>query len=298
MNRRAFLAGAAGGIAGCSRLRRSQQIVDGSAIDLGGSRADAACPGSQFQPPSNTLFFGVRGQSNSGGRAALVPGDNGIQPNQYLYTNLGRWEPAQMVYSASGYPDNSVGGYGRYSTDDATLFWYGFHKAFAERIIALTGRPVGFVINSKTSKIEDWDWTVQNNTSIYYKSFKRFRNVPLHGIVWHQGEGNRLDDFNANPYTPKLKALFERFRLDEQPAPGVTTIPIVCGGITKNPNGVPGGGDAVNAQIAAIVGQLPAVAFASSETPSVLTTFDGLHFDRASYDALGTRLADAMAPML
>ena len=236
-------------------------------IYAGISRVLALClavvvlSGCAHQPKDVYLLIG---QSNMSGRAHMIEGDDAVIPGVYLLNDQGKWEPAQQPLN-------------RYASDRKDLEMQRFNLGgpFAKTMReADPDTTIGLIVNARGgTKIERW----QPGEALYENALKRVKDlgeVKLVGVLWHQGEGNSMDE----QYAEKLTNVILGIRKDlNQPE-----LPFIAGHIS--------GENIINDQMDALAGELPYMGVVSVDG---LERFDGGHYDHDGVIILGKRYAEA-----
>lgn len=205
------------------------------------------------------------GQSNMAGRAALADDDDQPIGKVLMLDADGRW-------IAANNPLN------RFATDRKTITMqrigpgYGFARVLDEK---LKDQRIGLIVNARGgSSINLW----KPGAQLYDNTLARLRRSgvkKVDAVIWHQGESDAQDP----DYLEKLVALVDNLRRDV----GTKQMPFVAGEVFKD---VP-----VNARMRGLPEKRERTAVVSA---TMLTVFDGVHFDRKSQLVLGARYAEAL----
>ena len=110
----------------------------------------------------------------------------------------------------------------------------------------------------------------------------------LKGMLWHQGEDDRND---SGTYQASLLQFNTDWRNDITQANSTT--PFVCGGLLPAFQDGNAGVQAVNDVIETVPSLINYSGYADSRLPTVLTGYDGVHFDSDSSLLLGDRYYEA-----
>ena len=223
--------------------------------------AVVAFSGCVQQPKDVYLLIG---QSNMSGRAHLIEGDDAVIPGVYLLNEQGMWEPARQPLN-------------RYASDRKDLEMQRFNPGgpFAKSMRETDpDKTIGLIVNARGgTKIESW----QPGQALYENALNRVKtlgDVHLVGVLWHQGEGNSMDE----QYAEKLTNVIQGIRRDlNQP-----DLPFIAGHIS--------GENIINDQMDALAGKLPNMGAVSVDG---LERFDGGHYDHDGVIILGKRYAEA-----
>ena len=245
------------------RVNRSQTLLALNLLLLVSVILPAQLSRAAEPSPTPDLVFLLIGQSNMAGRASLADSDSKALPNVMLLDNRNRWIPATNPLN-------------RFASDRKKLSMQrvGPGDGFARRLSqALPAKQIGLVVNARGgSSINEW----AKGKPLYDNTIKRVQaipNIPLAGIIWHQGESDREDP----RYHDKLAKLIKNLRADV----AKPKVPFIAGEIY--------GKGHVNDVFRRLPAKIPHTGFASSEN---LAVFDKVHFDRKSQQILGARYAD------
>ncbi len=181
----------------------------------GGTYADdAASPGIPDQ--ENFHLFLLAGQSNMAGRGDLAEADPETNPQILMLTKDGSWQPAMDPV----HYDKKIAG-------------VGLARAFADELLRnKPGITIGLVPAAiGGSPIASWEpgaYHEKTNTHPYDDAIARAKRAmqdgTLHGILWHQGEGDSGAQKSA-VYKEKLLELVAQFRSDL----GAPDVPFIIG---------------------------------------------------------------------
>ena len=210
-------------------------------------------------------FYLCIGQSNMAGRAPLLPKDQAVVDNAYLFDFKDQWTQVSN-------PMN------RYSTIRKEMSFQKLSPsyAFAKKMAVSQKNAVGFIVNAKGgTSVNLW----QPDTHFYHEIIRRVKKAEetgtFKGVIWHQGEADYQD---AN-YLEKLIHLITSLRKDV----GNEKLPFVVGQI----NGI----DLINKQLEMLPKKLPYTAIVSS---AGLEAQDKWHFNNESVYKLGEGYAEKM----
>lgn len=241
-----------------------------------------------------TELYLLIGQSNMAGRAPIEEADRVPLDNVALFTVDDTWEPAS----------NDPLGLNRYSSveeavPEKTLLGPGY--TFGRRLVELTGRPIGLVVNARGgTRIGQWRTTDHDGDfPLYAEAVRRGRaaleatpGARFRGILWHQGEGDNNADAESY-YLPTLATIVSGLRT-ELDAPDAV---FVAGEVGR----WQGRGQYINPLLQRVSEVIPNSGWVSAEG---LTTHEtdrdpwGPHFDTESQRELGRRYAEAVAALL
>jgi hypothetical protein len=222
------------------------------------------------QPAGPTDVFLLIGQSNMSGRAQMIEGDDAVLEGVLLLNDRGGWEPARQPMNryASDRKDLSVQ---RFNLGGP--FAVSLREAYPEKV-------PGLIVNARGgTKIEAW----QPGEDLYEHALDRVRSlkgVKLAGVLWHQGEGNAMDE----EYADKLEKLIDGIRRDLDQA----DLPFIAGHI--------GIENVINTQVDALAQRVASMGVVSIEGLNPPDS-DG-HFDRDGMIVLGRRYAEAYMSIL
>lgn len=156
--------------------------------------------------PELDLFLCI-GQSNMAGAAPMDASKGDLNPVEkaFLFNSSNQFEAAKN-------------GMNRYSNIASTASQnFGLTFPFAKKIVAQTGKTIGFVVNARGgSSIELWEkGGTDAGDSLYVHTLTRALEAQKWGtykaILWHQGEANK----NASAaYPAKLTQLVSNLRTD------------------------------------------------------------------------------------
>lgn len=223
--------------------------------------------------------FLLVGQSNMAGRAAIEPEDEGEIEGVDLW-NIAekKWEPATVPFN-------------RHAPHRKELFLQRLNPGptFAKAWRAAhPGVRVGIVCSVRGgTTIEQWKKGSQTPWPLYDTALAATQAAlaadpqsRLVGILWHQGEGDRLE---TEAYPERFKKFVANWRADF----GDPQLPFVFGQVGRwNPE--------YTAFNAMIVKQTVGIPHSACVMTDGLTNMDQAHFDAKSQRELGKRYARAM----
>lgn len=228
------------------------------------------------------------GQSNMAGRAPIEEEDQGIIERVYLLNNNDQWEPAQTgEYGTQGHQ-----GFNRFSTVEVASKKNGlslalpFSKVIAERVphaeIGIISNAVGDTSIAK--------WQKEAGTGLFEEAVRRTKAAmdygQLKGILWHQGEADRYNDY----YIEHLELFVTDLR--SELGVGASEVPFIAGQL------LPGSKYELfnTTLIVKISDKIANSAYVSSEGTGSIG--DNTHFNSESQRILGKRYACKMLEMM
>ncbi len=230
------------------------------------------------QPNKNLVdIYVLMGQSNMAGRGPMRAGDDEVKNSKlFMLTKDLNWVAAKNPIHFDKPNAAAVG--------PGMAFGLAMQAANKTHYIYLVPTAVGGTsINlwvpgayDKVTKTSPWDDAEK-------RIIEAMKYGTIKGIIWHQGESDSSGDKSVG-YLKKLEDLIVRVRkLVANP-----NLPFVAGELGKYGAQY----NTINKQLEQLVGKVKFTAVASSE--DLVDKGDGTHFDAASADKLGQRLAEKM----
>lgn len=235
-----------------------------------------AAPFGYAAPDANFHLYLLVGQSNMAGRGAVDAESKKADPRILMLTKALEWVPATDPMHF----DKPVAGVGP---------GLAFGKSMAAQAPAARIGLIPCAVGGTSIKLWVPDaFDSVTRTHPYSDMFDRLKAAQkegvLKGIIWHQGEADRIA---PDTYGPLLRDLVSRMRKDCG-----AEVPFVAGEISSFESNTTELTQRLNAAIHSLEGKIERFQCVSSEGLS--HKGDGVHYDTASARSLGERYAEKM----
>jgi len=218
--------------------------------------------------PREMMLFLLIGQSNMAGRGPLSAAPSPPHSRVFMLTKELQWAPAQDPLHF----------------DKPEIVGVGPGLSFGLEIAARNGSGLIGLVPAAFggSSLDEWQPGSAHYAAAVLRARAALSNGKLAGILWHQGEADS-NPAKAATYARRFGVMIAQLRLDLD-APN---LPVIVGetGVFRP------AGEAINAVLAGLPGQIPHCAFVSAG--GLTDKGDRVHFDSASQRELGQRYARA-----
>jgi hypothetical protein len=226
--------------------------------------------------PADLQLFLLIGQSNMAGRGLVEPQDREPIPHVFSFNKEMSWVPAVDPLHW-----------------DIRTAGVGVGRSFAKALLAVNSSVSIGLIPSAVGSTSLNQWT--RGGELYNNALRRtqraMKSGRLRGILWHQGEGDSIDETDAKTYLARWSVFIRDLRSDL----GLPNVPVLVGELGEfnyhRPDGKTRYARTVNEQLALLPLSVAGCGFVSSS--GLVHKGDYAHFDSPSVRELGRRYACA-----